>query len=78
MDNIKIAEQILKGGNCLPDQAVEFRTKLAGEYSFYSSLYQDILSRKPKTWLNLRANCGSDAQADRTYEMTYENKELLK
>lgn len=67
---IEEAQNLLVGGHCLPDQAVEFRTKLAGLYSFYSTIYQEIQSRKPKTWLKLRENCKSDTQADRQYEMT--------
>lgn len=67
---IEEAQNLLIGGNCQPTEAVELRTKLAGLYSFYSSIYQDILSRKPKTWLKLRESCKSDTQADRQYEMT--------
>lgn len=69
-DSLKEAEEFLKGGSVDPHTAVALRSKLTGEYSFYSSIYQEILARKSKTWLSLRDTCSSDSQADRKYDMT--------
>lgn len=69
-ENIKKAQEALQTGFVDPNYAQELRNRLSGEYSFYTTQLTEILSRKPKTWLQLRDASKSDTQADRKYEMT--------
>jgi hypothetical protein len=53
-----------------PAQAVEMRVKLSGLYSFYSQSLEDILMRKPNTWIKIREKHKSDKQTDLEYSTT--------
>lgn len=66
---IKEVESALKTGNVAPHIAVEYRTKLAGLYSFYSGQLEQVFAQKPQIWTEIRATVKSDNQADRMWEM---------
>lgn len=60
----------LQDGKFSPTEAVSARAVLSGWYSFYSEQLEDILMRKPSTWLKLRLDNKSDKATDRAYELT--------
>lgn len=72
MDNIAKTELLLKAGalNANPQMCVECKAKLSGEYSFFSGIVEDVLSRKPKTWNAMRSNHKSDKACDKEWEAT--------
>ena len=53
-----------------PHKCAEDRSRLSGEYSFYSAQLEDVLSRKPAVWNTLRPNHKSDTACERAYEQT--------
>lgn len=70
MDIVKQAQEFLRSGQTNPHEARDLRSRLAGEYSFRSGMLQDILARKPKTWMDIRATTTSDKQADQKWEQS--------
>ena len=72
MDNLLETEKLLKTGqlSANPEMCVECKAKLSGEYSFFSGIVEDILTRKPKVWNAMRSNHKSDKACDKEYEAT--------
>jgi hypothetical protein len=66
--------QTMQDRKIYPEEAVEMRTQLAGLYSFYSQNLEDILMRKPNTWVLIREKHKSDKQADLEYSTTDDGK----
>lgn len=63
MKELEIA-QTMQDNKVVPEQAVQYRTQLAGLYAFYSQELENILMRKPATWMKIREGKKSDKQAD--------------
>ena len=53
-----------------PHLCAEDRAKLSGEYSFWTGILEDILTRKPKVWNEMRAKHKSDKACDKEFEAT--------
>lgn len=68
-DIIGDIEREMRLGTVGPHQAAEYKTKLAGEYSWIAGQLEIILARKPIIWLELRKKRKSDNSTDREYEM---------
>lgn len=72
MDTIAKTEQMIKMGQFSnnPHLVAEYKVKLAGEYSFFTGVLEDILSRKPKFWNENREKHKSDKATDKAFEQT--------
>lgn len=53
-----------------PQASAEDRAKLSGEYSFWTGILEDILTRKPKVWNEMRTKHKSDKACDKEFEAT--------
>ena len=53
-----------------PHLAAEDKAKLSGEYSFWTGILEDILTKKPATWNGMRGNHKSDKACDKEWEAT--------
>lgn len=72
MDNLVKVENLIKAGQFSnnPHLAAEYKVKLAGEYSFFTGILEDILTRKPKWWNENRPHQKSDKATDKLFEQT--------
>ena len=72
MDNVVKVENLIKAGqfSLNPRLAVEYKVKLAGEYSFFTGILEDVLKRKPKWWNDNRPKQKSDKATDKLFEQT--------
>lgn len=53
-----------------PHLAAEDRVKLSGEYSFWTGILEDILTKKPDAWNTMREKHKSDKACEREWEAT--------
>ena len=72
MDNLLKVENLIRAGqlNNNPHLVAEYKAKLAGEFSFFMGLLEDILTRKPSWWVAQRKEYKSDSACDKSWEMT--------
>src|SRR3990167_379317 len=77
IDQIKIAEEILRTGGLSPHDLAELKTKLAAEYSFILGQLEIVLITKATSWPILRLVAKSDKQADRAFDATDEWKDEI-
>jgi hypothetical protein len=78
MYTIELIEQKLQQGQNSPHDLAEMRAFLASAYSFYTGKLQEILERKPQTWILTRPNHKSDTATDRAWEATIDGIEEMK
>ena len=76
--NIEEIEEKLRIGQNSPHDIADMRAFLASAYSFHAGQLQEILVRKPKKWIELRAACKSDTATDRAYEATQDGVDEIK
>ena len=68
---VKIQDMMRLGQyNSNPSLSAEDRARLSGEYSFWTGILEDLLTRKPKTWNEMRAKHKSDKACDKEFEAT--------
>lgn len=72
-----IEEKLRVGGNS-PHDLADMRAFLASAYSFHAGQLQEILERKPRKWLDIRATVKSDTAADRTWDATQDGIDEIK
>ena len=53
-----------------PHMCATYRSQLSGEYSYLVGQLEEIKSRKPLVWLELRKEHKSDSATDKAYEVT--------
>lgn len=68
--SIEHIEREMVGSALTPDQIADFRTHLAAVASMESAKLEEILVRKPATWLRFREQKNGDRAADREWEAT--------
>lgn len=67
---IEHIEKEMVGGELPPGRLADYRVFLAAIYSLRASEMQNILSHKPRIWLNIREQKNSDTATDREWERT--------
>jgi len=65
-------------GNVPPPQLAEYLIYLAGEYSYWTDEYAQLLVEKPAIWNELRKGLGSDKAAERAYDATERGAKEIK
>lgn len=77
MEKIDIIQNELREGklNNNPSLCAENVAYLSGELSFYIGMQSDIEKDRADNWLDIRKNCKSDNQADKTWLRTSEGRE---
>ena len=80
MDLKELSVKLTQREYITPGELSEIVMELGGWYGLYASYLDEIFKKKPKAWLEIRAQEGvkSDAKADRLWELTEDGqKELL-
>jgi len=68
--NYKEVYKDILDGQVTPDKLSEYLIYLAGEYSYWTDQYTELLVEKPPIWNELRRTAKSDTSCERTYMAT--------
>lgn len=69
-DIIDRAEREIIDSGFSPARAANLKISLAAEYSYYMGRLEDILTRRPTIWMEMRKTNQSDKATDREWEST--------
>lgn len=67
---IESIEEVLKVGQNSPHELADMRAFLSSAYSYHTGELQEILSKKPMKWNELRVAQKSDKATERAWEAT--------
>lgn len=65
-------QEALREGSLIsnPHVCAQYRSQLSGEYSYICGQLEEIKTRKPLVWLEMRKEHKSDSATDKAYEVT--------
>lgn len=72
-----ITEALVRGENA-PRTLVEYKLYLSAHSSYLTGLLEQILTRKPRIWSEMRTHHTSDKQCDQEYRGTIDGLDEMK
>ncbi len=78
LDYRTIFKDILNNPGLSPEKLSEYLVYLAGEYSYFTDQFTQLLIEKPAVWNELRKDLKSDKATDRAYDATEKGMQEVK
>ena len=69
---VEEVQERLRDGSliAIPHACAEYRSRLAGEYSFLVGSLEQLKATKPMVWMEMRKNFKSDSATNHAYDST--------